>query len=158
VFPIQVSSSPRNELDDRRTQKCMRSTRLPFALHVVNEAIAFLLELVMLGALGWWGAKDGSTLAGSVLRGAGAPLLASMAWALFAAPKAKIRLPVAGVLAVKALVFGSGAAAIYALGLHVAAGLFATTSFVNTALAAFDRDAAMRASDRRGSPRLKIGS
>lgn len=122
--------------------------RLPFALHVANEALAFVLELLMLLALGYWGAKSGATWALSVLLGAGAPVAAAVMWGLFAAPKARIRLPMAGILAVKALALGSGAAATYALGLRAAAGVFATVAFVNTALAAFDRDAAMRAERR----------
>ncbi|MGH7434055.1 MAG: YrdB family protein [Polyangiaceae bacterium] len=122
----------------------MASHRLPFALHAVNETIAFVLELIMLFALGWWGAKTGSTWAVSALLAAGAPLAAAILWGLFAAPKARIRLPMAGVLAVKAAAFGAAVAASYALGLHAYAGLFAAVSLVNTALAAFDRDAAMR--------------
>lgn len=113
--------------------------RLPFALHAANEALAFLLELVMLLALGWWGAKSGATLAGAVLLGAGAPLAVAIVWGLFAAPKARIRLPIGGILAVKAVAFGSAAAAIYALGLHTAAAVFAVVSFANATLAAFDR-------------------
>lgn len=123
----------------------MPTIRLPFALRAANETIAFLLELLMLAALGWWGAKSGSSLAGSVLLGAGAPLAIAVVWGLFAAPKARIRLPMAGVLAVKALAFSSAAAAIYALRLHTAAVLFAAISLANATLAAFDRDAAMRA-------------
>lgn len=126
----------------------MPPIRLPFALHVINEAIAFLLELVMLFALGCWGAKQGATLAASVLFGAGAPLAAAVVWGLFAAPKARVRLPLAGILAVKLLVFGSAALAVYALGRHAAAAVFAAMALANTAIAAVDRDAAMRARER----------
>jgi hypothetical protein len=115
---------------------------LPVALHWTNEAIALLLELVMLVALGWWGAKSGPNLALSVVLAVLAPLLAAIVWAVFAAPKAKIRLPMAGVLAVKALAFGSGGAAMYALGWHLPAGIFVAVAFVNTVLATFDRQSA----------------
>jgi Protein of unknown function (DUF2568) len=108
--------------------------------------MALLLELVMLAALGWWGAKSGSNLALSLVSGVLAPLLAAIVWALFAAPKAKIRLPIGGVLAVKALAFGSGGAAMYALGWHVPAGIFVAVAFVNTVLATFDRQAAFHRS------------
>ncbi len=117
--------------------------------HVVNEWIAFVLELVMLFALGRWGAKQGATLAASVLFGAGAPLAAAVVWGLFAAPKARVRLPMAGILSVKFLAFGSGVLAVYALGRHAAAGALAATALANTAIAAVDRDAAMRARERR---------
>jgi hypothetical protein len=122
---------------------------LPVALHWTNEAIAFLIELAMLAALGWWGAKSGSNLALSMVLAVGAPLLTAIVWALFAAPKAKIRLPLGGVLVVKALAFGSGAAAMYALGWRVLTGSFAAIAFVNTVVATIDRQAALRADHRR---------
>lgn len=100
----------------------------------------------MLVALGWWGAKSGSNLALSVVLAVLAPLLAAIVWGLFAAPKAKIRLPIGCVLAVKALAFGSGGASMYALGWHVPAGIFVVVAFVNTALATFDRQAAFQRS------------
>jgi hypothetical protein len=124
----------------------VRPIRLPPWLHGANEALAFLLELVMLGALGVWGAKTGSSRSASIALGAGAPLAAAVAWGLFAAPKARVRLPMAGVLAVKALAFGSGAGAMAALGWHVTAIAFGVTAMANAVVAAFDRDAAKTAS------------
>jgi hypothetical protein len=50
-----------------------------------------------------------------------------------------IRLPTPGVLAVKALAFGVGAAAIYELGRHELAVWFALIAFANTAAATADR-------------------
>lgn len=125
----------------------MRTTRpfrLPGLIHAVNETMAFLLEIAMLVALAWWGARSGSTVPRSIALALGAPLVAAIAWALFAAPKAKIRLPMAGILAVKALAFGSGAAAVYELGLHALAAWFLAVSVINSIVAAFDRDAVMR--------------
>lgn len=119
---------------------------LPTPLHVVNEVLAFLLELVALAALGWWGAKSAASRPVAVARGIGAPLGAAVLWWMFAAPRARIRAGLPGVLAVKALVFGSAAAAIYALEWHRVAGAFAAVAFANTALATVDRNAAMHAS------------
>src|SRR5215469_12033797 len=89
---------------------------LPAPLHVANEALAFLLELAMLAALGWWGATAGSSVVVHVLLGIGAPLAAAVVWGLFASPRATIRLPMGGVVVVKALAFGSAAVAIAAMG------------------------------------------
>jgi hypothetical protein len=117
---------------------------MPRALHALNETLAFLLELAMLAALGVWGAGAGASVASSILLGGGAPLLAIIGWGLFASPRAKITLPLAGVVAFKALAFGCGAAALYAVGRPRLALAFAAVAFVNTAIATVDRDAAMR--------------
>jgi hypothetical protein len=117
---------------------------MPAVLHALNETLAFLLELAMLAALGLWGANTGTSVASSILLGGGAPLLAIIGWGLFASPKAKITLPLAGVIAFKALAFGCGAAALYAVGRSKLALAFGAVAFVNTAIATVDRDAAMK--------------
>jgi hypothetical protein len=50
---------------------------LPVALHGINEATAFLLELAMLVVLGWWAAETGSSRPASIVRAVTAPLLAA---------------------------------------------------------------------------------
>jgi hypothetical protein len=127
----------------------MRPRALPSALHVANEGLAFLLEVAALAALAWWGATRGASKAAGVLLGIGAPLAAAVVWGLFASPRAKIRLPLAGVIAVKALVFGCASAATYALGLPGLATSFAAIALINTVIATLDRDAAMRRSGGR---------
>jgi hypothetical protein len=122
----------------------MTRRELPAGVHRVNEGLAFLLELVMLGALAWWGADSGGGTVGKVLLGAGAPVAAIVAWSLFAAPRARVGLPVAGVVAVKVVLFGLAAAGLVAIG---RAGLgigFAVVALGNTAVAAVDRDAMKR--------------
>ena len=114
---------------------------LPPGLHAVNEGLAFLLELLALGGLAWWGADTGGGLAASILLGAGAPVVAAVAWGLFAAPRARVRLPLAGVLAVKVIVFGLAAVAVAAIGRLGIAIAFAVVVVINTALATIDRDA-----------------
>ena len=104
-------------------------------LAVANEALAFLLELAALAALSYWGFTGPSGIAARVLLGIGAPVLAAVVWGLFAAPRARLRPPLAGVLAVKALVFGAAAVALYASGGHLLAIVFAIVVVANTALA-----------------------
>ncbi|WP_369199601.1 YrdB family protein [Streptomyces sp. PU-14G] len=103
--------------------------------YVANEVLAFLLELAALACLGWWGstAADGTAL--RVLLGAGLPLVAIVLWSLFAAPKARLRPRLPLVLAVKALVLGGGAVALYGVGHPVAAVAMAVVVVVNTAVA-----------------------
>ncbi|NUR59973.1 MAG: YrdB family protein [Catenulispora sp.] len=113
---------------------------LPKPLHVVNEALAFVLELLALVLLAFWGFKTGSNNAVHLLLGIGAPALMIVVWGAFAAPRARFQLPMAGVLAVKAVVFGAATAAGYAAGWHVFAIVFAVLAAVNTVVAAFDRE------------------
>ncbi|MFI7287607.1 YrdB family protein [Streptomyces anulatus] len=100
-----------------------------------DEVLAFLLELVAIGCLAWWGftAVDGVLI--SVLLGLGAPTAVVTVRGLFAAPRARFRPPLAGVPAVKALVLGGGAAAVYGTGHPVAAGVLAVVLALNTGCA-----------------------
>jgi hypothetical protein len=122
----------------------MSPRALPPLLHVANEGCAFLLEMAVLAILAWWGATRWTSVGLAVLIGAGAPSAAAVVWALFAAPKAKIRLPMAGVLAIKALVFGTASAALWSLERPGLAASFAAVALANTVIAALDRNAHMR--------------
>jgi hypothetical protein len=126
----------------------LRLRALPPALHVVNEGLAFLLELLMLAGLCWWGAAQHASLAVRIVLAAAAPAAAVIAWWLFAAPRARVRLPLAGVLAVKLALFGATAVGVWAIGQHGAAATFGIVALVNTCLAAVDRDANGVARDR----------
>ncbi|WP_406392577.1 YrdB family protein [Streptomyces sp. NBC_00887] len=92
-----------------------------------NEVLAFVLELLAIGCLSWWGFTAVDGWAASLLLGLGTPAAAVALWGLFAAPRARIRLPLAGVLAVKTLVLGGGAAAVYGTGRPVAAAVVLNT-------------------------------
>ncbi|MDT0432709.1 YrdB family protein [Streptomyces salyersiae] len=104
-----------------------------------NEVLAFVLELGVLGALAWWGftAVDGALV--SAVLGIGTPAAAAVLWGLFAAPRARFRGAPAGAPAVKALVLGGGAAAVYGVGHPVAAVVLAVVLVVNTACAEYFR-------------------
>ena len=119
---------------------------IPRWLHAGNEALAFLLELAALAVLGWWGSSVGHSLSSHLLLGIGAPLVAVVLWALFAAPRATVQLPLAGVLAVKAAVFGGAALALWGIGHDGLAVAFAVIAFANTALATADRRALLNVS------------
>lgn len=114
-----------------------------------NEALAFVLELVAIGSLCWWGLATGDGLATRLLLGIGLPAAAIALWGTFAAPRARVRLPLAGVLVVKAVVLGGGALAVYGVGHPVAAVVLAVVIVVNTALAeTFRRGPAGRSGPR----------
>ncbi|TXS39491.1 DUF2568 domain-containing protein [Streptomyces sp. or43] len=100
-----------------------------------NEVLAFLVELAALACLFWWGYSLGDGLAVQLLLGTALLAIAVTLWGLFAAPRARFRPPLAGVLAVKAVVLGGGAFGLFAVGHPVAALVMAVVVVVNTGLA-----------------------
>jgi Protein of unknown function (DUF2568) len=104
-------------------------------LRAANDALAFLLELAALAALAYWGFRTGPGVPAKFVLGLGAPLLAAFVWGLFAAPRARFRVPLAVVLAVKALVFGAAALALAASGHPALAVVYAIVVLANTAAA-----------------------
>ncbi|MFF3056619.1 YrdB family protein [Streptomyces sp. NPDC057909] len=101
-----------------------------------NEVLAFVMELAALACLSWWGFHaGGGNLARQLLLAFAIPALAIALWGLFAAPRARIRLPLAGVLAVKAVVLGGGAFGLYRVGHPAAAVGLAVVMVANTGLA-----------------------
>ncbi|MGC4950304.1 YrdB family protein [Streptomyces sp. DT224] len=100
-----------------------------------NELLAFVLEVGALGCLFWWGFTLADDLAVQLLLGSAVLAAAVVLWALFAAPRARFRPPLAGVLAVKAVVLGGGALALYGVGHPAAAAVLGVVVVANTALA-----------------------
>ncbi|MCM1971420.1 MULTISPECIES: YrdB family protein [unclassified Streptomyces] len=115
------------------------SSRLSRPVHVfflVNEGIAFLLELLILVVLAWWGFSRDVGWVGSLALAVAAPAAAAVVWGMFAAPKARYAVPLAAQLAVKAVVYGAATLALFALGQRQPALWFAVAVVVNTALSA----------------------
>ncbi|MER7725255.1 YrdB family protein [Streptomyces sp. NPDC096323] len=100
-----------------------------------NELLAFLVEVAALACLFRWGYSLGDGLPAQLLLGAALLAIAITLWGLFAAPRARYRLPLTGVLVVKAVVLGGGAYGLYAVGHPVAALVMAAVVVANTALA-----------------------
>jgi len=100
----------------------------------INLAVRFLLELAALAALGWWGARMGSSTMASVGMALGAPLLAALFWGALVSPKAHFGGSRTRRLLLGLVVFGLAAAAIMAMG-HAGAGIaFGVVCLVNTVL------------------------
>jgi hypothetical protein len=98
----------------------------------VNLAVRFLLELMALFVLGWWGWRQRSDGWRIVLVVA-IPLLAAAVWGTFNVPNDPSRsgaapVPVAGILrlAIELAFFGAGAWALYDLKFTLQAALFAS--------------------------------
>jgi hypothetical protein len=103
------------------------------AFHWANLALAFLLELCALVALGYWGVRTGGGPVTKTALGIGAPLVAAILWGLFAAPRAPVSVPLVG-LGVILIVFGSAVAALYSTGHRGLAISFAVLVVANSVL------------------------
>jgi hypothetical protein len=106
---------------------------------MLNALLAFTLELAMFVFVGWWAlALDLAWWARILIAVAAVGALIAV-WGTFAAPKARVSLPTAGVVGVKAAAFASGALALWGLGYPAAAVAFAVLAAANTALTTYVR-------------------
>jgi hypothetical protein len=114
------------------------------ALHPLNLAIRFLLEITMLVAIGYWGFHQHDGIWRFVL-GIGLPLIAAAAWAILAVPGDRSRsgdapVPVPGLvrLILELALFGLAAWALYAAGSPVLALTLAGVTAIHYAVS-YDR-------------------
>lgn len=111
--------------------------RSTFAMSVasVNLVVVFLVELCALLALAYAGWEVGTGPVGRVLLAIILPVVAGILWGLFASPRP--RFPVSGARpAVKVLVLGGAAVALFALAPLAVAVVFAAVTVVSAVLAA----------------------
>lgn len=79
-----------------------------------NLAVRFLLEICVLISVGYWGFTTRLGWFLTTLLGIGTPLLIAIIWGMFGSPKAPYLLNGLMLLALEAVVFSSGVAALYA--------------------------------------------
>jgi hypothetical protein len=103
-------------------------------LKYANLALAFLLELGVLVALGYWGFQTGQGTIAQIALGIGAPVIAIAVWAVFGAPRSTRRLRGAWLLLLRVVFFGAGAVTLYAAGHHTLGLAFAVVAAVNLIL------------------------
>jgi Protein of unknown function (DUF2568) len=104
-------------------------------LHYANLGIAFLLELGVLAALGYFGFVSGRNWLAKIGLGLGLPVVAAVIWGQFGSPQAVWHLSGFWFLLLQIAWFGSAVMALYAVrrrGLGIAFGL---VFVLNTALA-----------------------
>src|SRR5689334_9530821 len=109
-----------------------RSTPMAIA-QSANLLVRFLLELGMLGSLGYWGFQTSNGLLVRIVLGLGAPLVAAVVWGTFVSPKAAIPLSAPMWILVQVAIFGTAMAALAASGrpsLAWALGVAATVNGV----------------------------
>jgi hypothetical protein len=99
-----------------------------------NLALRFLLELGVLGALGYWGFRTGDGTLMKLILGLGAPILAAVVWGTFVAPKAAVTLSAPLHLLVELAVFGLATLALYRAGQTNLAAAFGLIYVINRIL------------------------
>ncbi|MEV6428461.1 YrdB family protein [Nocardia sp. NPDC051463] len=95
-----------------------------------NLTLAFVMELAALAALALWGWKTGNVIAVKLVLAVGAPVLAALAWGLFASPNATFDHSLLAVVT-KVLVFGGAAVGLWAVSYRAAAVVFVTVLVAN---------------------------
>lgn len=108
-------------------------------LVILNALLALALELAMLVFIGWWALTLDLPVWARVLIAIAAVGALVTVWGAFASPKARIPVPTAGIVAVKALAFGSAALALWGLGYPAAAVVYAVLAAANTAVVTYVR-------------------
>ena len=103
-------------------------------MKALNLGLAFLLELVALAALAYWGYRLHAAVAVRWLVAIVSPLTLAVVWTQIAAPTAKRRLPRTPLLGFKLLVFTLTAVLLYGAGRHALAVVFEAAVLVNLTL------------------------
>ena len=104
-------------------------------LKSINLAVAFFLELAMLGSFGYWGFHTGKTTILKVALGIGVPLLAVVIWGIFMAPNSSTRLEGAAYYAVYFSLFILAAGALFLAGQPTLGIVFSILVAIHTILA-----------------------
>ena len=100
----------------------------------LNLAFRFILELVVLAALAFWGFSVSTMLLVQLVLGIGAPAAAIAVWSTFVAPRATRRLDDPARLILEIVVFGAGALALIGAGQLGPGVLLAIAAAISLAL------------------------
>ena len=113
--------------------------------HPVNLLVRFLMELAMLGAFAAWGWGIHAGIALRIVTAIAAPAVGALVWGIFATPNDMVRSSAGPILVsgplrlvIELVLFLAGAAALYAIGWHVAAAVYLAVIVVQNAVS-YDR-------------------
>ena len=107
-------------------------------LKTINLLIAFLLEVIMLVALGIVGFEITNASPLKYILAVALPTVAIIVWAIWAAPKSKTRLSGKWLLMFKLLIFSITSLLLYYTGHAVFAIVFGSSAWINTFLLSDD--------------------
>lgn len=100
----------------------------------LNLGVRFLLELCILGAVGYWGFANHVAWLAKVGWGIGTPLLIAVLWGVFGAPKAVVPLHGVALLLFELIIFGAAPIALVAAHQPTLAVAFVVVYVVNKIL------------------------
>ena len=103
-------------------------------MKAVNDGVRFLVELAVLGAVGYWGFHNHSSWPAKIVLGVGGPVLIATAWGIWMAPQSNRRAPEGRRALLEVLIFALATAALAASTRAVLAVIFAVVATVNAAL------------------------
>lgn len=96
-----------------------------------NQLLSFLLELLPLPLLVWWGFSLRARLGIRVLAGLGLPLLCVLVWGRWCAPRSATRLPRFPLMLVELLLMGTAPLLLFVMNEPSAAWIILTLLLVN---------------------------
>jgi Protein of unknown function (DUF2568) len=100
----------------------------------VNLALAFLLELGVLAALGYWGFQVGQGTLIKIALAIGAPIVAVVVWMCFGAPRATWHLQGIWLFILRVIFFGAAVVALFFASQRVLGVIFALLFVINLVL------------------------
>lgn len=98
---------------------------------VINLAVRFILELIILFSLGYWGFSHGSGIILKIILGVGLPLIAAFIWGKTISPKATFNLSLLWTLVIEAVIFTSAIYCLVQLGYQWFAVVFGLIALIN---------------------------
>ncbi|WP_459499312.1 YrdB family protein [Bacillus sp. C1] len=103
-------------------------------LQEMNIAVRFVLEVCVLGIIGYWGFHTGKGFAVKIVLAVIFPLIVAIIWGLFGAPAAIWKLQGISHLMLEIIIFGLGIAVLYHLKYVTLATIFAVIIIMNSIL------------------------
>jgi hypothetical protein len=103
-------------------------------LKVINLGVRFLLEILVLVILGYWGFRVSEGTVMKIIVGIGSPLLVAVIWGMFGAPKATYVLSGLPFLLLEIVIFGLPVAALFFIEKQSIAYIYGVIVIINIIL------------------------
>ncbi len=101
---------------------------------ILNVILRFLLEILTLIAIGFWGYQRGVGTIMSFLLGIGVPLIIAVIWGLFFAPASTVNIPLWLKFGFEVMIFGLAFVALVSMRFSTSAYIFGLAVLINQTL------------------------